>query len=72
MNSIRNVEFESKRGPTFLCCNDANKTADGGAGILDLGLIPPPPLPPAFPDAMPHHTCHYMDMACLATLFVAC
>lgn len=31
--AIENVAIESARGPTFICCNDANKTADGGAGL---------------------------------------
>ena len=33
VSAIENVAIESARGPRFICCNDANKTADGGAGL---------------------------------------
>ena len=31
--AVRNVMMESARGPTLLCCNDADKATDGGAGL---------------------------------------
>ena len=33
VNAVENVRMEAERGPTFVCCNDANKTMDGGAGL---------------------------------------
>lgn len=33
VSAVENVAIESARGPTFICCNDANRTADGGAGL---------------------------------------
>ena len=31
--AVENVAIETARGPTFICCNDANKSFDGGAGL---------------------------------------
>eukprot|EP01048_Picozoa_sp_COSAG05_P013707 COSAG05_NODE_1482_length_4755_cov_52.621564_2_plen_518_part_00 len=31
--AILNTAIEAGRGPSFICCNDANKTWDGGAGL---------------------------------------
>jgi hypothetical protein len=31
--AIENTAIESARGPSFICCNDANRSWDGGAGL---------------------------------------